>query len=163
MKKYCAEMSAEKKEIVRLYDREHRRAEHYEKFQHSSPNYNKIVYRSKQVLKILGTDSVQHCEVLGHVLRKGVNSPSKRKGILRKCQEISGCSKENSDDEFKTPPKELNCALRKLAIYCSAGKYDKAREMVDIIKSKTKNIATAAAESGNEYSHVYRLMNSPKK
>ena len=35
--------------------------------------------------------------------------------------------------------------------------------MVDIIKSRTKNIAAIASESGNKYSHVYRLMKSPKK
>ena len=35
--------------------------------------------------------------------------------------------------------------------------------MVDIIKSRTKNIAAVACQSGNKYSHVYRLMKSPKK
>ena len=35
--------------------------------------------------------------------------------------------------------------------------------MVDIIKSKTKNIAAVASKSGNTYSHMYRLMKSLKK
>ena len=35
--------------------------------------------------------------------------------------------------------------------------------MVEIINSKTKSIASAAADSGNKYSHIYRLMKSPKK
>ena len=35
--------------------------------------------------------------------------------------------------------------------------------MVDIIKSRTKNIAAVACQSDNKYSHVYRLMKSPKK
>ena len=157
------QLSEEKKEIVKLYDRSRRRAKRFKISKHS-PSYNKIVYRSKQVLKILGTDSVQHCQVLGHVLKQSLNSPTKRKGILQKCQEISGCFKEDYiDDKFKTPQKDLNSALRKLAIYRSARKYDKAREMVDIIKSKTKSIAAVASESGNKYSHVYRLMKSPKK
>ena len=163
MRRYRAELSEEKKNIVKLYDRNRRRAERVENFKHS-PNYNQIVYRSKQVLKILGDDPVHHCHVLGHVLKQTLNSPSKRIGILRKCEEISGCFKEDYiDDKFKTPQKDLNSALRKLAIYRSARKLDKAREMVDIIKSRTKNIAAIASESGNKYSHVYRLMKSPKK
>ena len=118
----------------------------------------------KQVLKIHGTDPVHHCQVLGYVLKKSLNSPTKRKGILRKCQEISGCFKEDYvDDKFETPQKALNALLHKLAIYCSVHKYDKAREMVDIIKSETKNIAALVSKSGNKYSHIYRLMKSPKK
>ena len=104
------------------------------------------MYHSEQVLKILGNDSVHHCQVLGHVLKQSLNSPMKRKGILRKCEEISGCFKEDYvDDKFKTPQKDLNSALRKLAIYRSARKYDKAREMVDIINSKMKSIAEVAS------------------
>ena len=163
MRKYRAQLSEEKKEIVKLYDRSRRRAERFEKSK-LSPSYNQIVYRSKQVLKILGTDSVQHCQVLGHVLKQSMNSPTKRKDIIQKCQEISGCLKDDdANDEFKTPPRDLNAALHKLAIYRSAQKNDKAREMVDIINSKTKSIAELACRSGNKYSHVYRLMKSPKK
>ena len=88
----------------------------------------------------------------------------KRKGILRKCQEISGCFKEDYvDDKFKMPQKALNASLCKLAIYSSARKYDKARGMVDIIKSKAKNIAALASKSGNKYSHMHRMMKTPKK
>ena len=163
MRRYRASLLEEKKDIVKLYDRTHRCAERLENSK-LSPNYNRIVYHSKQVLKILGTDLVHHCQVLGYVLKKSLNSPTKRKGILRKCQEISGCFKEDYvDDKFETPQKALNASLHKLAIYRSACKYDKAREMVDIIKSKTKNIAALVSESGNKYSHIYRLMKSPKK
>ena len=163
MRKYHANLSEDKKDIVKLYDRNRRRIECDEKLK-CSPNYDQVVYRSKQVLKILGNDSVHHCQVLGHVLKQSLNSPMKRKGILRKCQEISRCFKEDYvDDKFKTQQKDLNSALRKLAIYRSAQKYDKAREMVDIINTKTKNIAEVASRSGNKHSHVYRLMKSPKK
>ena len=161
MRKYHANLSEEKKDIVKLYDRNRRRVKRDEKSK--CPNYNQVVYRSKQVLKILGNDSVHHCQVLGHVLKQSLNSPMKRKGILRKCEEISGCFKEDYfDDKFKMPQKDLK-GLCKLAIYCSARKYDKAREMVDIINSKMKSIAEVASRSGNKYSHVYRLMKSPKK
>ena len=163
MRKYHASLSEEKKDIVKLYDWTHRRAECYEKSK-LSPNYNQIVYHLKQVLKILGTNPVHHCQVLSHVLKKSLNSLTKRKVILRKCQEINGCFKEDYiNDKFKTPQKALNASLHKLAIYCSAQKYDKARKMADIIKSKTKNIAAVASKSGNTYLHMYRLMKSPKK
>ena len=163
MRKYHANLSDDKKDIVKLYDRNHRHIECDEKSK-CSPNYNQVVYRLKQVFKILGNDSVHHCQVLGHVLKQSLNSPMKRKGILRKCQEIRGCFKEDYvDDKFKRPQNDLNSALRKLAIYRSARKYDKAREMVDIINSKTKSIVEVASRSGNKYSHVYRLMKSPKK
>ena len=144
MMKYSANLSEEKKDIVKLYNRNRRRVEHDEKSK--CPNYNQVVYCSKQVLKILGNDSVHHCQVLGHVLKQSLNSPTKRKGILRKCEEISSCFKEDYvDDKFKTPQKDLNSALHKLAIYRSALKYDKAREMVDIINSKMKSIAEVAS------------------
>ena len=120
MRKYRAGLLKEKKDIVKLYDWTRRHAECYEKSK-LSPNCNQIVYCSKQVLKILGTDPVHHCQVLSHVLKKSFNSPMKRKVILRKCQEINGCFKEDYiDDKFKTPQKALNASLHKLAIYCSA-------------------------------------------
>ena len=163
MRKYHANLSEDKKDIVKLYDRNCRHVERDEKSK-CSPNYNQVVYCSKQVLKILGNDSVHHCQVLGHVLKQSLNSPMKRKGILRKCQEISGCFKEGYVDvKFKMPQKDLNSALHKLAIYLPARKYDKAREMVDIINSKTKSIAEVAFRRSNKYPHVYRLMKSLKK
>ena len=120
MRRYCASLSEEKKDIVKLYDRTRRCAECFENLK-ISPNYNQIVYCSKQVLKILGTNPVHHCQVLGHVLKKTLNSPTKRKGILRKCEEISGCFKQDYvNDKFKMPQKDLNASLHKLAIYHSA-------------------------------------------
>ena len=120
MRRYRACLSEEKKDIVKLYDRTHRRAKHFENLK-ISPNYNHIVYHSKQVLKIIGTNPVHHCQILGHVLKKTLNSPTKRKGILRKCEEISGCFKQDYvDDKFKTLQKDLNASLHKLAIYRSA-------------------------------------------
>ena len=120
MRRYRASLSEEKKDIVKLYDRTHRHAECFENLK-ISPNYNQIVYCSKQVLKILGTDPVHHCQVLGHVLKKTLNFLTKRKGILRKCEEISGCFKQNYvDDKFKMPQKDLNASLHKLAIYHSS-------------------------------------------
>ena len=116
MRRYRASLSEEKKDIVKFYDRTCRHAECLENSK-LSPNYNQIVYHSKQVLTILGTDPVHHCQVLGYVLKKSLNSPTKRKGILRNCQEISGCFKEDYvDDKFETPQKALNASLRKLAI-----------------------------------------------
>ena len=163
MRKYHANLSEDKKDIVKLYNRNCRHVEHDEKSK-CSPNYNQVVYHSKQVLKILGNDTVHHHQVLGHVLKQSLNSPTKRKGILGKCQEISGCFNEDYvDDKFKMPQKDLNSALHKLAIYHSVRKHDKAREMVDIINSKTKSITDVAFQSGNKYSHVYRLMKSLKK
>ena len=94
MRRYCASLSEEKKDIVELYDRTRRCAEHFENLK-LSPNYNQIVYHLKQVLKILGTNPVHHCQVLGHVLKKTLNSLTKRKGILRKCEEISGWFKQD--------------------------------------------------------------------
>ena len=122
MRKYHANPSEDKKDIVKLYDRNRRCIECDEKLK-CSPNYNQVVYHLKQVLKILRNDSVHHCQVLGHVLKQSLNSPTKKKGILRKCQEISGCFKEDYvDDKFKMPQKDLNSALHKLAIYRSAPK-----------------------------------------
>ena len=46
MRKYRARLSKEKKEIVKLYDRNRRRDERYEKLE-KSPSYNQIIYRSK--------------------------------------------------------------------------------------------------------------------
>ena len=120
MRRYSASLSEEKKDIVKLYDRTRRHAKHFENLK-LSPNYNQIVYHSKQVLKILGSDPVYHCQVLGDVLKKTLNSPTKRKGILRKCEEISGCFKQDYvNDKFKMPQKDLNALLCKLAIYCFA-------------------------------------------
>ena len=83
---------------------------------------------------------------------------------MRQCKQVRNVFDTIPKDEyFEMPHRDLNNLLRKLAIYRSNKKYKKAREIVEIINSKTKNIACTASASGNEYSHVYRLMKSPKR
>ena len=163
MREYRRCLSDDKKELVRMVDRNRKRGDRYEKLKlnRSSPSYHSVLYRSKKVRKILGDNS--DCEVLCHVLKHSLNSPTKRKSIEKRCKEIRGYLSPPENDSFVTLQKNLNSLLRKLAIYRSTGKYKKAREIVDIINSKTENIASTAAQSGNEYYQVYRMMKSPKK
>ena len=158
MRIYWAKMSEEQRDAVRLYDRSRKHDKHYENsiLSKSSPNYHQVLYRSKKIRKLLGNDSQSHSQVLCHVLRKSLQSPSKRKSIVRQCKQVRNVLDTIPKDEyFETPHRDLNNLLQKLAIYRSNKKYKKAREIVEIINSKTKNIACTASASGNEYSHVY--------
>ena len=169
MRKYRASLSEEKKDIVRLYDRTRKRDERFEKTTptRSSPNYNKVLYRSKKIRRLLGDDPIVHALVLSKVLKDSFDSPSKRGNVTKSCRKFkhhfeSGVDKYQSRD-FKTTVQDLNSKLRKIAVYRSAGKIEKAREMVNIINLEKKDISAVALESGNNYSHVYRLMKSPRK
>ena len=105
MQKYHAGLSKEKKEIVKLYDRNRRHDKRYEKLE-KSPSYNQIIYCSKQISKLLGHNSVHHGEVLGHVLNKSMASPNKRRAILGKCKGLSHYFKPDPENcDFKTPQK----------------------------------------------------------
>ena len=163
MREYRKNMSADQKDIVRLNDRIRKRDGRYEnlKVKKSSPNYHSVLYRSKKIRKILDNNS--DCEVLCHVLKHSLNSPTKRRSIEKRCKEIRTYLSSPENDESVTQQKYLNSLLRKLAVYRSAGKQDKARQIVDIINSKTENIAAVSAQSGHEYHEVYRMMKSPKK
>ena len=166
MRIYRANMSKEQRNSVKLYDRNRKRDLRYENSESSSPklNYHQVLYRSNKIRKLLGNESECHSQVLCHVLRKSLYSPRKQKSISSHCKYFCHFLEAvPKQDSFETPKKDLNNLLRKLAIYRSAKKYKQAREIVDLISSKTKNIASTACSSGNEYSHVYRLMKSPKR
>ena len=170
MRKYRASLSAEKKDVVRLYDRTRRRDERYEKRtpSRSSPNYHQVLYRSKQIKHLLGDDPLLHALVLSKLLKESLNSPSKRKNIAQSCREFKHCFESgleinDKSVDLETSVQDLNSKLRKIAVYRSAGKHEKARQMVDIINSKSKDITAVASDSGNKYSQVYRLMKTPPK
>ena len=85
MRKYRASLSEEKKDIVRLFDRARKRDKRFEKTTptRSSPNYNKVLYRSKKIRRLLGDDPIVHALVLSKVLKDSFDSPSKRGNVTK--------------------------------------------------------------------------------
>ena len=106
-----------------------------------------------------------HSTILSHVLKHSFYSPKKRKSVAKRCKALLKCleSESDSEDDFKTPLKNLNEMLRKVAEYQSTKKHKKAKNIVQEINSQESNISSVATLSGSKYSDVYRLMKTPKK
>ena len=106
-----------------------------------------------------------HSTILSHVLKHSFYSPKKRKSVAKRCKALLKCleSESDSEDDFKTPLKNLNEMLRKVAVYRSTKKHKKAKNIVQEINSQESNISSVATLSGSKYSDVYRLMKTPKK
>ena len=105
-----------------------------------------------------------HNIILSHVLKHSFYSPKKRKSVAKQCKALLKCleSESDSEDDFKTPLKNLNEMLRKVAVYRSTKKHKKAKNIVQEINSQESNISWVATLSGSKYSDVYQLMKTLK-
>ena len=63
-------------------------------------------------------------------------------------------SESDSEDDFKTPLKNLNEMLRKVTVYRSMKKHRKAKNIVQEINSQESNISSVATLSGSKYSNI---------
>ena len=106
-----------------------------------------------------------HSHILSHVLKHSFYSPKKRKSVAKWCKALLKCleSESDSEDDFKTPLKNLNEMLRKVTVYRSTKKHKKAKNIAQEINSQESNISSVATLSGSKYSDVYWLMKTPKK
>ena len=105
-----------------------------------------------------------HSHILSHVLKHSFYSPKKRKSVAKRCKALLKCleSESDSEDDFKTPLKNLNEMLQKVAVYRSMKKHKRAKNIVQEINSQESNIPSVATLSGGKYSDVYWLMKTPK-
>ena len=159
--------SLRKKNAIKLYDRNRKQEQKSNQvnISNSIPSYKNVLYRSKRIRELLGGDHKVHSHILSHVLKHSFYSPKKRKSVAKQCKALLKCleSESDSEDDFKTPLKNLNEMLRKVAVYQSTKKHKKAKNIVQQINSQESNISSVATLSGSKYSDVYQLMKTPKK
>ena len=76
---------------------------------------------SKKIHELLGGNPKVHSIILSHVLKHSFYSPKKRKSEAKRCKALLKCleSESDSEDDFKTPLKNLNEMLQKVAVYRS--------------------------------------------
>ena len=122
MHEYCAQLNA-----IKLYDhnRKQEQKSNQVNISNSIPSYKHVLYRSKRIRELLGGDHKVHSHILSHVLKHSFYSPKKRKSVAKRCRALLKCleSKSDSEDDFKTPLKNLNEMLRKVAVYQSMKKH----------------------------------------
>ena len=119
MHEYCTQLS--EKKGIKLYDHNRKREQKSNQvnISNSIPNYKNVLYRSKRIRELLGSDHKVHSHILSHVLKHSFYSPKKRKSVAKWCKALLKCleSESDSEDDFKTPLKNLNEMLRKVAVY----------------------------------------------
>ena len=120
MREYRAQLS-EKKNTIKLYDRNRKREQKSNQvnISNSIPRYKNVLYQSKRIHELLGSDHKVHSHILSHVLKHSFYSPKKRKSVAKWCKALLKCleSESDSEDDFKTPLKNLNKMLQKVAVY----------------------------------------------
>ena len=156
MREYHAQLSEKKIRAIKLYDRNRKREQKSDQvnISNSIPNYKNVLYRSKRIHELLGSDHKVHSHILSHVLKHSFYSPKKRKSVAKRCKALLKCLESESDSEgdFKTPlKKNLNGMLQKVAVYRSAKKHKKAKNIVQEINSQESNISSVATLSGSKY------------
>ena len=102
--------SLRKKNAIKLYDRNRKREQKSNQvnISNSIPSYKNVLYRSKRIRELLGSDHKVH--ILSHVLKHSFYSPKKRKSVAKRCKALLKCleSELDSEDDFKTSLKNLN-------------------------------------------------------
>ena len=160
-------LNSEKKNAIKLYDRNRKREQKSNQvnISNSIPGYKNVLHQSKKIRELLGGNPKVHSIILSHVLKHSFYSPKKRKSVAERCKALLKCleSESDSEDDFKTPLKNLNEMLQKVAVYRSTKKHKKAKNIVQEINSQESNISSVATLSGSKYSDVYQLMKTPKK
>ena len=120
MREYHTQLS-EKINAIKLYDCNRKREQKSDQvnISNSIPSYKNVLYRSKRICELLGSDHKVHSHILSHVLKHSFYSPKKRKSVAKWCKALLKCleSESDSEDDFKTPLKILNEMLQKVAVY----------------------------------------------
>ena len=159
--------SLRKKNAIKLSDhnRKWEQKSNQVNISNSIPSYKNVLYRSRRICELLGSNHKVHSHILSHVLKRSFYSPKKRKSVAKRFKALLKCleSESDSEDDFKTPLKNLNEMLRKVVVYQSTKKHKKAKNIVEEINSQESNISSVATLSGSKYLDVYRLMKTPKK
>ena len=167
MQKYRSKTTFDQKEKVRKYDRERKRCKrnvemgHNENCENYETSYFKVLKNSKQIREILGKNSKHYSDVLMHVLRKAMKSPSKAVLFKTKCVEL--LKFPDSNISSPEPCDEINTKLRTLAVLRSKKKTKKAKELAKELTETVGNYTEIAKKSKSNYSRVYRLIRTPKK
>ena len=104
--------SLRKKNAIKLYDRNRKREQKSNQvnISNSIPSYKNVLYWSKRIRELLGGDPTVHSHILSHVLKHSFYSPKKRKSVAKWYKALLKCleSESDSEDDFKTPLKNLN-------------------------------------------------------
>ena len=100
MREYCAQLS-EKKKAIKLYycNRKQEQKSDQVNISNSIPNYKNVLYWSKRIHELLGSDHKVHSHILSHVLKHSFYSPKKRKSVAKQCKALLKCLESESDSE----------------------------------------------------------------
>ena len=113
--------SLRKKNAIKLYDHNRKRGQKSNQvnISNSIPSYKNVLYQSKRIQELLGSDHKVHRHILSDVLKHSFYSPKKRKSVAKWCKALLKYleSESDSEDNFKMPLKNLNEMLRKVAVY----------------------------------------------
>ena len=130
MQKYRSKTTFDQKEKVRTYDCERKRCKrnvekgHHENHEHYETSYYKVLKNSNQIQDILGKNSKHYSDVLFHVMKKSMKSPSKANFLKTKYLEL--LKSPDSNVSSPEPCDEINTKLITLAVLCSQKKTKKA-------------------------------------
>ena len=117
MHEYCTQLSEKKKNAIKLYDRNRKREQKSNQvnISNSIPSYKNVLHQSKKIRELLGGNPKVHSIILSHVLKHSFYSPKKRKSVAKRCKALLKCleSESDSEDDFKTPLKNLNADVAK--------------------------------------------------
>ena len=103
--------SLRKKNAIKLYDRNRKweQKSNQVNISNSIPSYKNVLYRSKRIRELLGSNHKAHSHILSHVLKRSFYSSKKRKSVAKRCKALLKCleSESDSEDDFKTPFKKF--------------------------------------------------------
>ena len=169
MRKYRANATAEQKEKIKTYDRQRKRKDHNVKASDYEASYYQILKNSKKIRDILGDKPLQFAAVLAHVYMKAIHSPTKSKIVREHFLRMvysptdSLCSTPPSSQFSSPSSNEINSQLRKLAVLRSKRKNGKAKKIAKDLMESVGSVAQIAELGHSTYSHIFRLIHTPKK